>query len=91
MRLLSYNIHKGIGGRDRRYRLERIIQVIEAENPDFICLQEVDRHVARTRHDDQPRKLSEALRRDGPSLSAQRAVQDRRLRQPGPLALAVPL
>ncbi len=24
MRLLSYNIHKGIGGRDRRYSLERI-------------------------------------------------------------------
>jgi endonuclease/exonuclease/phosphatase family metal-dependent hydrolase len=62
MRLLSYNIHKGIGGRDRLYRLDRIIQVIEAENPDFICLQEVDRHVARSRHDDQPRKLSEALR-----------------------------
>jgi endonuclease/exonuclease/phosphatase family metal-dependent hydrolase len=61
MRLLSYNIHKGIGGRDRRYRLERIIQVIEGENPDLICLQEVDRHVARTRHDDQPKKLSEAL------------------------------
>jgi endonuclease/exonuclease/phosphatase family metal-dependent hydrolase len=62
MRLLSYNIHKGIGGRDRRYRLERIIQVIEAENPDFICLQEVDRHVARSRHDDQPDKLCRALR-----------------------------
>jgi endonuclease/exonuclease/phosphatase family metal-dependent hydrolase len=62
MRLLSYNIHKGIGGRDRRYRLERIIQVIEAENPDFICLQEVDRHLARSRHDDQPGKLSQALR-----------------------------
>ena len=25
MRVLSYNIHKGIGGRDRRYRIERII------------------------------------------------------------------
>jgi endonuclease/exonuclease/phosphatase family metal-dependent hydrolase len=61
MRLLSYNIHKGIGGRDRRYRLERIIQVILAEDPDFICLQEVDRHVARSRHEDQPRRLSEAL------------------------------
>ena len=47
MRLLSYNIHKGIGGRDRRYRLERIIQVIEDQNPDLICLQEVDRHVRR--------------------------------------------
>ena len=54
MRLLSYNIHKGIGGRDRRYRLDRIIQVIEEQNPDLICLQEVDRHVARSRHDDQP-------------------------------------
>jgi endonuclease/exonuclease/phosphatase family metal-dependent hydrolase len=61
MRLLSYNIHKGIGGRDRRYRLERIIQVIEAERPDFICLQEVDRHVERSRHDDQPKRLSEAF------------------------------
>jgi endonuclease/exonuclease/phosphatase family metal-dependent hydrolase len=61
MRLLSYNIHKGIGGRDRRYRLERVIGVIEQENPDLICLQEVDRHVRRTRHDDQPRKLIEAF------------------------------
>jgi endonuclease/exonuclease/phosphatase family metal-dependent hydrolase len=61
MRLLSYNIHKGIGGRDRRYRLERVIRVIEEENPDFICLQEVDRHVRRTRHDDQPRQLTEAF------------------------------
>ena len=61
MRMMSYNIHKGIGGRDRRYRLERIIRVIEEENPDLICLQEVDRHVARTRHDDQPQRLAEAL------------------------------
>jgi endonuclease/exonuclease/phosphatase family metal-dependent hydrolase len=61
MRLLSYNIHKGIGGRDRRYRLDRVIQVIEDQNPDLICLQEVDRHVARTRHDDQPRQLVEAF------------------------------
>jgi endonuclease/exonuclease/phosphatase family metal-dependent hydrolase len=60
MRLLSYNIHKGIGGRDRRYRIERIIQVIEHEKPDLICLQEVDRNVRRTRHDDQPTRLAEA-------------------------------
>jgi endonuclease/exonuclease/phosphatase family metal-dependent hydrolase len=61
MRLLSYNIHKGIGGRDRRYRFERVVQVIEDQNPDLICLQEVDRHVKRTRHDDQPRKLLEVF------------------------------
>jgi endonuclease/exonuclease/phosphatase family metal-dependent hydrolase len=61
MRVLSYNIHKGIGGRDRRYRIERIIRVIEEENPDLICLQEVDRNVRRTRFDDQPGRLSEVL------------------------------
>jgi endonuclease/exonuclease/phosphatase family metal-dependent hydrolase len=65
MRLLSYNIHKGIGGRDRLYRIERIIRVIEEENPDLICLQEVDRNVRRTRHDDQPRRLTEAFHAAG--------------------------
>lgn len=55
MRLLSWNIHKGIGGRDRRYRIERIVEAIEAENPDLVCLQEVDRLVRRSSHDDQPR------------------------------------
>ena len=65
MRLLSYNIHKGIGGRDRRYSLERIIGVIAHEKPDLICLQEVDRHVRRTRHHDQPTMLAEALEAAG--------------------------
>lgn len=59
MRLLSYNIHKGIGGRDRRYQLERIIDVVEQENPDLICLQEVDRNVKRSRHHDQPKLLAD--------------------------------
>src|SRR5206468_2107075 len=45
MRLLTYNIHKGVGGSDRRYRLERAVAVIAAEEPDLVCLQEVDRHV----------------------------------------------
>jgi endonuclease/exonuclease/phosphatase family metal-dependent hydrolase len=65
MRLLTYNIHKGIGGRDRRYSLERIIDVIEAENPDLICLQEVDRHVRRSGRHDQPQRLADALRPAG--------------------------
>ncbi|HEX4148248.1 MAG TPA: endonuclease/exonuclease/phosphatase family protein, partial [Pirellulales bacterium] len=59
MRVLTYNIHKGIGGRDRRYRLDRVMDVIEQENPDLICLQEVDRHVARSQFDDQPQLLAE--------------------------------
>ena len=57
MRRLSYNIHKGIGGRDRRYDLERIIRVIEGQEPDIICLQEVDRHVPRSRSENQPELL----------------------------------
>jgi endonuclease/exonuclease/phosphatase family metal-dependent hydrolase len=59
MRLLTYNIHKGIGGGDRRYRLGRVIEVIEEENPDLICLQEVTRHAPRTHHDDQPKILAD--------------------------------
>jgi endonuclease/exonuclease/phosphatase family metal-dependent hydrolase len=58
MRLVSYNIHKGIGGRDRAYRLERIVRVIEHEQPDIICLQEVDRNVGRSRKDHQPRLIA---------------------------------
>jgi endonuclease/exonuclease/phosphatase family metal-dependent hydrolase len=62
MRLLSYNIHKGIGGRDRRYKLDRIIDVIAREEPDLICLQEVDRNVHRSSFHDQPADLAEAFR-----------------------------
>lgn len=35
--------------------------MIESENPDVVCLQEVDRGVRRSRHDDQPKLLAEAL------------------------------
>lgn len=59
LRLLSYNIHKGIGGRDRQYRLERIIHAIESEAPDIVCLQEVDRNVRRSRFDNQPHLLQD--------------------------------
>jgi endonuclease/exonuclease/phosphatase family metal-dependent hydrolase len=39
--ILSWNIHKGIGGIDRRYRLERVIEVIRHHDPDVALLQEV--------------------------------------------------
>jgi endonuclease/exonuclease/phosphatase family metal-dependent hydrolase len=61
MRLLTYNIHKGIGGLDRRYRLDRIIDVLTRENADFVCLQEVDRNTRRSGFDQQPAILAEAL------------------------------
>jgi endonuclease/exonuclease/phosphatase family metal-dependent hydrolase len=61
IRLLTYNIHKGIGGRDRRCRLERIIEVIALQKPDIVCLQEVTRDARRTGRAHQPRLLAEAL------------------------------
>jgi endonuclease/exonuclease/phosphatase family metal-dependent hydrolase len=61
MRALTYNIHKGIGGRDRRYDFDRVLRVIEHENPDVVCLQEVTRHARRTGRDDQPALLQEAF------------------------------
>lgn len=62
MRLLSYNIHKGIGGSDRLYRLERVIRVIEEANPDLICLQEVAHNHRRSRFHDQAATLAKYFR-----------------------------
>ncbi|HEX6987051.1 MAG TPA: endonuclease/exonuclease/phosphatase family protein, partial [Planctomycetaceae bacterium] len=53
--------HKGIGGRDRRYRPERVLAAIAREEPDLICLQEVDTNVRRSRFHDQPRMFSDIL------------------------------
>jgi endonuclease/exonuclease/phosphatase family metal-dependent hydrolase len=57
MRLLTYNIHKGIGGHDRTYKLDRILRVIDELEPDLVCLQEVSLHLPRTDSADQPRLL----------------------------------
>jgi len=60
-RLLTYNIHKGIGGADRRYRLKRIIEVLEHCQPDIALLQEVDDGVPRSRLDRQVELLADAV------------------------------
>jgi len=60
LRIVTWNIHKGIGT-DRRYRLERVIAVLRDVDADVVCLQEVDRGVPRSDHDDQSQRLSEAL------------------------------
>lgn len=59
MRLVSYNIHKGIGGTDRRYNLDRIIDVLVALEADFLCLQEVTIDLPRTSRHDQADILAE--------------------------------
>ncbi|HKO46235.1 MAG TPA: endonuclease/exonuclease/phosphatase family protein [Polyangiaceae bacterium] len=60
-RVVSWNIHKGIGGADRRYRLERIVEVLQALAPDIAMLQEVAEDMPRSHFHDQPSALAEAL------------------------------
>lgn len=62
LRLLTYNIHKGIGGVDRRYDLGRVVETIHHYQPDLCLLQEVDDGVPRSRRDRQVDVLAEALR-----------------------------
>ena len=59
-RLLSYNIHKGIGGVDRRYDLGRIVETIQCHQPDVAFLQEVDDGVPRSRQHAQAELLAAA-------------------------------
>lgn len=61
LRLVTYNIHKGIGGVDRKYRPERIVDVLNHCRPDLVLLQEVDEGVPRSRHHRQVDLLGEAL------------------------------
>ncbi len=61
LRVISWNIHKGIGGIDRRYDLDRVIQLLDEQDPDIALLQEVAEGMPSTRFDDQADLLSEAL------------------------------
>lgn len=45
---VTWNIHKCIGGVDRRYRPERVIEVIASHSPDIVLLQEVDEGARRS-------------------------------------------
>ncbi len=60
IRVVSYNIHRAIG-LDRRFRLERIIEILRHYDPDVALLQEVDSGAPRSRGLDLARELAEAL------------------------------
>lgn len=60
-RVITYNIHKGIGGLDRRYRPERIVETLTQYQPDIVLMQEVDDLVPRSRCDCQVELFAEAL------------------------------
>jgi endonuclease/exonuclease/phosphatase family metal-dependent hydrolase len=61
LRVLSYNIHKCIGGVDRRYEPQRVAEVIHKLDPDVLMLQEVDDGVPRSNGDSQVHVLGELL------------------------------
>lgn len=61
MRVLTWNIHKGIGGVDRRYDLSRTIDVLAAFDADVVMLQEVDEGAKRSRYEKQAALLADAL------------------------------
>jgi endonuclease/exonuclease/phosphatase family metal-dependent hydrolase len=61
VRIVTWNIHKCIGGVDRRYDLTRTAQTLGHYAPDIALLQEVDAGVRRSNGDHQTELLAEAL------------------------------
>lgn len=61
LRVLTYNIHKCIGGVDRRYNPERVRDTIAHYDPDVALLQEVDHLVPRSNRDRQVDVLGDLL------------------------------
>lgn len=61
LRVVTWNIHKGIGGIDRRYRLERVVSVLAEIAPDVAFLQEVADDLPRSEFHDQAEMLGVAL------------------------------
>ena len=60
-RIATYNIHKGIGGLDRRYRPQRIVETLLRYEPDIVLMQEVDDDVPRSSCDCQVELFADAL------------------------------
>lgn len=58
-RVVTYNIHRCIGV-DRRFRPERIVEILQHHDGDVVLLQEVDEGVPRSRELDLAEELAEA-------------------------------
>ncbi len=61
IRVLTYNIHKCLGGLDRRYDPGRISDTVGHYDPDLVLLQEVARSTKRSNYDSQVDRLSDML------------------------------
>lgn len=60
LRVLTYNIHRAIG-MDRRFRLQRIVEILAHHNADIVLLQEVDVGVPRSKKLNLATELAELL------------------------------
>lgn len=60
IRFLTYNIHKGIGT-DRKFKPDRILNILQESKADIICLQEVDKDVPRSQYLDITKYLATEL------------------------------
>lgn len=60
LRVMTYNIHRAIGV-DRRFRPERIVDIVRHHDADIVLLQEVDEGAPRSRELDLARELAEDL------------------------------
>ena len=60
LRIVSYNIHRAIGS-DRRFRPERVADILDSHRADLILLQEVDHGVPRSRRMNMARFLADRL------------------------------
>src|SRR2546429_8273543 len=63
IRVMTYNIHVGVG-MDKKLDLPRIAGVINAQHPDLVGLQEVDRGVERTQRIDEIAEIAKLTKMD---------------------------
>jgi endonuclease/exonuclease/phosphatase family metal-dependent hydrolase len=61
IKVMTYNIHSGLG-RDRLYRLDRVIEAIKNEDPDIVALQEVDNNLGRSNRENQSKIIGDELK-----------------------------
>jgi endonuclease/exonuclease/phosphatase family metal-dependent hydrolase len=74
LRVATWNIHKGIGT-DRRYEIERTLDVLASMDADVLCLQEVDERVPRSSLHPQARVMARELGYDHVALGLNVAVR----------------
>jgi endonuclease/exonuclease/phosphatase family metal-dependent hydrolase len=60
IKIATYNIHRAIGT-DRRFRPDRIVEVLAEHDPDIVLLQEVDEGAPRSRELDLAREIADSL------------------------------